>query len=130
MTEIVYKIRPPLGHDELNALFFASWPKHEEWDFSPILERSLLWVCVYADTQLIGYVNLAWDGGVHAFILDTTVHPDYRRQGIGAQLVKKAIDAAREHNLEWIHVDYEPSLEAFYLQCGFQPSAAGILRVK
>jgi GNAT superfamily N-acetyltransferase len=129
MTEIVYRVRPPVTNADLNPLFFVSWPKHEEWDFSPILERSLLWVCAYVETRLIGYVNLAWDGGVHGFILDTTVHPDYRRQGIGVQLVKTAIEAARQYDLEWIHVDYEPHLEAFYIQCGFRPSAAGILRM-
>ncbi len=130
MNEIIYKVRPPVSNAELNPLFAVSWPRHEEWDFSPVHERSLLWVCAYAGSRLIGYVNVAWDGAQHGFILDTTVHPDFRRRGIGVEIVKTAIEAARAYDLDWLHVDYDPSLEAFYVKCGFRPSAAAVLRMK
>ncbi|WP_374325439.1 hypothetical protein [Streptomyces sp. AP-93] len=31
---------------------------------------------------------MAWDGGAHAFVLDSTVHPDERRHGLGVRLVR------------------------------------------
>jgi GNAT superfamily N-acetyltransferase len=127
-NEITYRLSPPTTNDELNALFAVSWPEHTPIDFSPILQRSLAYVCAYAREQLVGFVNLAWDGGIHAFVLDTTVHPKQRRRGIGRQLVLTAADAARERGIVWLHVDYEPHLDSFYKGCGFQHTHAGLLR--
>lgn len=126
-----FRLSPSENNDRLNQLFLAAWPDHEETDFSYLSRHSLLWVCAYAeDESLVGFVNVAWDGGVHAFILDTTVHPDYQRQGIGVGLVQTAVNAARERDIEWLHVDYEPHLEAFYQACGFQPTLAGLIHLR
>jgi GNAT superfamily N-acetyltransferase len=125
---IRYAISPPLGNDALNGLFGPAWPDHHWTDFGPILSRSLAYVGAFADGELVGYVNLAWDGGIHAFLLDTTVHPRYRRRGIGRQLVGLALDEAAGQGITWVHVDFEPRLSPFYASCGFQPTAAGLWR--
>jgi len=75
-------------------------------------------------------VNLAWDGGVHAFLVDVTVHPDFRRRGIGQQLVKRAVEIARERGIEWVHVDFESRLRGFYQQCGFRYTEAGLIHLR
>lgn len=123
------RLSPPISDETLNALFSASWQGHAPRQFQPILQRSLVYVCAFGGDRLIGFVNLAWDGGAHAFLLDTTVHPDYRRQGIGSDLVRAALDAAREGGIEWVHVDYEPHLEGFYSRSGFRPTLAGLVRL-
>jgi len=79
------------------------------------------------ETRPIGYVNVAWDGRSHAFVLDPTVHPTYRRRGIGEQLVLSAIAAAREHGVVWVHVDFEPQLREFYVRCGIRATKAGVI---
>ena len=96
------------------------------------LERwSISWVSAYAGDELVGFVNVAGDGGVHAFLLDTVVHPHHQHRGIGAELVRRAADAARTAGCHWLHVDYEPELEGFYLgACGFRPTAAGLLSLR
>ena len=129
-SEISYLISPPTGNPELNALFAAAWPHHAASDFQPILARSLAYVCARAAGELIGFVNLAWDGGIHAFLLDTTVHPAWGRRGIGRSLVGQAVAVARERGMEWVHVDYEAELEGFYRDCGFQPTLAGLIRLQ
>jgi hypothetical protein len=54
-------------------------------DWRERLERhSLGWVCAWEDGMLIGFVNVVWDGGVHAFILDTVVAQHLQRRGVGA----------------------------------------------
>jgi GNAT superfamily N-acetyltransferase len=126
---IEYVISPAVGNAAMNALFAASWPDHREADFAPVLARSLLYVCAYSGDRLIGFVNVAWDGGIHAFLLDTTVHPDFQRQGIGIRLVREAADAAKARGIEWLHVDYEPHLDGFYRACGFEPTLAGLMRL-
>lgn len=127
---IEYRRSPAVTNAELNALFAAAWVNHNTSDFRPILERSLAYVCAYRGPDLVGFVNLAWDGGVHAFLLDTTVHPVVRRQGIGRSLVERAVLAARERGIEWVHVDYEPHLREFYRQCGFAHTEAGLIQLK
>jgi GNAT superfamily N-acetyltransferase len=77
-----------------------------------------------------GFVRLAWDGSVHAFLLEPTVLPAFRRRGIGRTLVKRVVAAARERGMQWIHVDYEPHLDAFYRACGVTPCAAPLIRLR
>jgi len=124
---VLYQIAPPVVNADLNELFKSAWPDHQWSNFYPILSKSLSYVCAYQGNQLIGFVNIAWDGGIHAFILDTTVHPIVRRQGIGMTLVKQAAKVAQERGVKWLHVDYEPHLTAFYRQCGFEDTAAGLM---
>jgi ribosomal protein S18 acetylase RimI-like enzyme len=108
--DVVYQLRADVSREALNALYDASWPAPQEQDLSPVLERSLTYVCAYHGERLVGFVYVAWDGRQHAFLLDPTVLPEYRRQGIGVRLVQVATAAAREAGCEWLHVDYEASL--------------------
>jgi GNAT superfamily N-acetyltransferase len=128
-SAVSYKISPPTSNAELNSLFAATWAHHTWGNFAPILARSLAYVCAYQAGTLVGFVNVAWDGGIHAFLLDTTVHPDHQRQGIGHCLVTQAAEEARRRGMHWLHVDYEPHLEPFYRGCGFTPTLAGLIRL-
>ncbi len=129
MTEIIYQLNPTVTHVDVNRLFAAAWSDHRDTDFTPVLSHSLAYVCAYSDNELVGFVNVAWDGGVHAFLLDTTVHPAYQRRGIGIKLVHEATAAAKARGIHWLHVDYEPHMDTFYKQCGFQPTLAGLMRL-
>jgi len=50
----------------------------------------VLYIAAFDGTQLVGFVNVAWDGGVTGFLLDTTVHRDHQRRGIGSALLREA----------------------------------------
>ena len=92
--------------------------------------HSLGWVCAWDGDELVGFVNVAWDGGVHAFILDTIVAAKARRRGIGTGLVAVAVQEARAAGCEWLHVDFEDHLLGFYFDaCGFVPTNAGLIRL-
>lgn len=127
--QISYRTSPPVTNLALNQLFDAAWEKHSARDFGSVIERSLAYICAFDGEQLIGFVNLAWDGGVHAFLLDTTVHPDYQRRGIGRTLVERAVLVARACSIHWLHVDFEPHLTDFYRGCGFVHTEAGLMRL-
>lgn len=134
MEAIRYELRPPLSNVELNALFRAGWapwqraPDTSDWQV--VLARSLAWVGAYAGDQLVGFVNVAWDGRDHAFLLDPRVRPDQRHRGVGRELVRRAAQAAREAGCEWLHVDYDAELTPFYDACGFRPTRAGLLALR
>ena len=125
---IELRIDPYPGNDALNALMASAWGNGPR-DFSPILSRSLAHVGAFDDQRLIGFVNVAWDGGIHAFIIDTCVDPDFRRQGIATALVETAKRLAGERGAEWLHVDFEPHLIGFYRKLGFAPTEAGVMKL-
>lgn len=127
---IEYRASFPVSDQELNTLFADAWPDHEWCEFAPLLTRSLGYVCAYHSGELVGFVNVAWDGGAHAFLLDTTVRSDMRRRGIGLQPVRHATDLARKAGATWLHVDFVPSLRAFYRECGFRPTEAGLIDLR
>lgn len=118
-----------MTNDELNKLFALSWPCHAAKNFQLLLRHSLTYLCAYRENQLIGFINVAWDGGIHAFILDGTVHPNLRRRGVGLELVRRAAEIAQKHGIGWLHVDYEVHLKTFYERCGFKSTEAGLLRL-
>ncbi|MFG1606490.1 GNAT family N-acetyltransferase [Actinoplanes sp. NPDC049265] len=93
------------------------------------LERhALTWVGAFDKGALVGFVQVAWDGGEHAFILDTAVDPAAQRRGIGIALVRAATAEARAAGCSWLHVDHEPHLDHFYRAgCGFRPTQAGLI---
>jgi GNAT superfamily N-acetyltransferase len=100
------------------------------WD--QVRPHALGWVTARrADGLLVGFVNVAWDGGDHAFLIDTKTRCDYQRRGIGTAVVILAAQQAKSAGCEWLHVDFSDELRAFYLDaCGFdRPSAAGIMNL-
>jgi GNAT superfamily N-acetyltransferase len=113
----------------LHADGFGATPLGGDGDWwSRVNRHSLGWVCARRDGRLVGFVNVAWDGGGHAFLLDTLVAAGLRRRGVGAHLVAVAAREARAAGCTWLHVDFEPHLRAFYLDaCGFRSTPAGVL---
>jgi GNAT superfamily N-acetyltransferase len=99
------------------------------WD--RIRPRSFGWVTARdADNHLVGFVNVISDGGDHAFILDTKTHGDHQRRGIGTRTVQLATEHAKAAGCEWLHVDFEPHLAAFYYDvCHFRPTDAGLIHL-
>jgi ribosomal protein S18 acetylase RimI-like enzyme len=101
-----------------------------EYDWLAVLRaHSLGWVCAFDGDELIGFVNVAWDGDEHAFILDTAVLRRYRRQGVGTRLVALAAERARAAGCHWLHVDFDDEgLRRLYFDaCGFRPTVAGLI---
>lgn len=123
--------RQPLAADALGDLLEPDTPAAEREDYTRLERHSLTWIAAFDGEELVGYANVAWDGGVHAFLLDPTVRPDRRRRGIGTRLVQEALAAVAEHpQVEWVHVDAPDDLmERFYFPAGFRPTRAGLVWV-
>lgn len=128
MAEIV--IDPFPAAESLAEFWRGAWGSEPPKNYQAVLERSLGHVGALDGDRLVGFVNIAWDGGVHAFILDTAVGPGFRRRGLATELVRVATDLARKRGAEWLHVDFEPHLTAFYRGCGFRPTEAGLIRLR
>lgn len=131
---IRYTWRDAFTDDELSALHAEGFGHQAvSIDRRSRLERhSLGWVCARpADGgPLTGFVNVAWDGGAHAFLLDTvvaTTGPAHRRRHPPDRRRRRRRRAA---GCEWLHVDFEPHLRGYYLDaCGFRTTDAGLFRL-
>jgi GNAT superfamily N-acetyltransferase len=99
------------------------------WD--QIRPHSLGWVTArLSDRSLAGFVNVAWDGGDHAFLIDTKTRRDLHRRGIGTMVVRLAAQRAKGAGCEWLHVDFGEELRPFYFDaCGFRPTVAGLINL-
>jgi GNAT superfamily N-acetyltransferase len=128
VSEIRYERRRPLEVARLAALFGAAWGNPKA-GYERVFGHSFTWISAFDEDELVGFANVAWDGDVHFFLLDTTVHPGWQGRGIGSGLVREAIDACRGHG-EWLHVDADEVLMTrLYLPAGFQPTPAGVIDV-
>ena len=81
------------------------------------------------DGQLVGFVNVAWDGADHAILLDTKTRglaaPRHRDRGGRRPLVMR-----RRRGVKWLHVDFERALAPFYFDaCGFRPTDGGLIHL-
>ena len=130
---ITYIWRGDFDNAEVNALHAEAFETRvfdaTEWNWVDLVHRhSLGWVVARDDALLVGFVNVPWDGLVHAWIQDTMVAARARHHGIGAELVAVAVREARRAGCEWLHVDFDEHLRPFYLDaCGFTPTSAGLI---
>ena len=101
----------------------------DEWNWLDLTERhSLGWVTARRQGILVGFVNVIWDGFVHAWLQDLMVARGSRRQKIGVGLVDAARAGAAAAGCEYLHVDFEEEMRSFYVDaCGFEPTGGGIM---
>jgi GNAT superfamily N-acetyltransferase len=132
---VTFEWRGAFTNAEMNALHAEAFAMRvfdeSEWNWQrQVSEHSLGWVLARddADGALTGFVNVPWDGLVHAWIQDTMVARAGRGQGIGTRLIEVATDAARAAGCEWLHVDFDDDLREFYFgACGFRPTNGGLI---
>lgn len=129
---IVLCWRGPLEDTEMVDLVAShgGTPAHGWWD--QIRPHSLGWVTARApDGTLAGFVNVVGDGGDHAFLIDTKTRGSFQRRQVGTRVVAFAAQQAKAAGCEWLHVDFDADLRAFYFDaCGFQPTDGGLIHLQ
>jgi len=130
-TDVAFAWRSAITDEELVELTLSHGGAAQRGWWDRVRPYSLGWVTARAhDGRLVGFVNVAWDGGDHAFLLDPKVRPVDQRQGIGTELVRIAALHARDAGCEWLHVDFDEHLAPFYLDaCRFAAAPAGVLHL-
>jgi GNAT superfamily N-acetyltransferase len=131
---ISYAWRGDFNNAELNELHAEAFETRvydeAEWNWTEQVQHSLGWVVARDDAGLVGFVNVVWDGLVHAWIQDTMVAGSARHRRIGTELVAVAVAEARSAGCEWLHVDFDDHLRPFYFDaCGFTPTNAGLIEL-
>ncbi|SIH06755.1 Acetyltransferase (GNAT) family [Mycobacteroides abscessus subsp. abscessus] len=130
---VIVEWRGEVTNDEINILHAEAFEHRvldDDW-LTPLETLSLGWVTARDAVGLIGFVNIIWDGGVHAFVEDTAVAVRARRRGIGRRLIEMAREHSTAAGCEWLHVDFDDHLREFYFDaCGFAPTNAGLMRLR
>ena len=132
----IFQWRGAFTNAEVNALHAEAFQTRlfdeSEWNWEELTRRhSLGWVVARHEAELVGFVNVLWDGLVHAWLQDTMVAVPARGQGIGTGLVARARDGAKAAGCEYLHVDFDDHLGPFYFgACGFTPTGAGLLSLE
>jgi GNAT superfamily N-acetyltransferase len=135
-VSITFEWRGKFGNAEVNALHAVAFETRvydeTEWNWQELVARhSLGWVVARDGGRLVGFVNVVWDGLVHAWIQDTMVAGDARHRAVGTRLVAVAREQARRAGCEWLHVDFDDDLGSFYIDaCGFRPAQAGLIALQ
>jgi GNAT superfamily N-acetyltransferase len=120
-------------HLEVNGLYAEAFETRVfaefEWNWRELTAKhSLGWVTARHDGQLVGFVNVLWDGLVHAWLEDVMVAAAARRQRIGVRLVHAARDGAARAGCEFLHVNFDERLRRFYIdECGFKAVCGGLM---
>ena len=130
-ADVAYVWRQPVTDDEMVDLVRSYGGQAAPGWWDQIRTHSLGWVVARdGDGLLVGFVNVAWDGGDHAFLVDTKTRGSHQHRGIGTRLVAVAVEHARAAGCEWLHVDFGEELGPFYVgACGFRPTPAGLVHL-
>jgi ribosomal protein S18 acetylase RimI-like enzyme len=111
---------------EVNELLATNhWDVKQIEKLEKILTNSWGWVTARDDSgTLIGFVHIISDGVRHALIARMIVHPDFRNQGIGTQIMNEVLKMLGENKLLPV-LTANPGKTGFYKKFGFETESAG-----
>ncbi|MDQ6698165.1 MAG: GNAT family N-acetyltransferase [Actinomycetota bacterium] len=129
--DLVYSWRDPVTDEEMVDLVDSHGGQSEAGWWDQVWPHSLGRLTARTTGGLLaGFVNVAWDGGDHAFLIDTKTRGGWQRRGVGTEVIQQAARHAKAAGCEWLHVDFEPGLAPFYFDaCGFAPTDAGLIHL-
>ena len=114
MPAITYKnLSKKFPAKKLKIFFNKSSPGKTLSQCQNIINHSSVIIGAYDNKRLIG-IGRSLDDKVYAFITNIIVNPDYRRKGIGSEIVKVLCDQLIKRNIKIIHCSAEKKLVPFY----------------
>ena len=83
-----YVERNPTTDEYEHLIASVGWKPRERRAIAIALEDSLFGVCAEVEGAAVGCGRVIGDGGLHLYLTDVIVCPDFQRQGIGARIVE------------------------------------------
>jgi ribosomal protein S18 acetylase RimI-like enzyme len=123
---IVVQLVSSWDNNEIADLYRAGGWWKEEYDPAALdsLIKGSFSFAVAVDTKTgkaIGMGRVISDGVSDGYIQDLVVLPEYRKSGIGREMVSALVGHCRQSGITWIALIAEPDTENFYLPLGFVP---------
>jgi len=108
--------------DDLDG-FFEGWPNPpEKSTFLKMLHGSQQVVVAKDGSEVVGFVTALTDGVLTAFIPLLEVLPEYRKRGVGKELVSRVVESLED--IYSIDLVCDEGLVQFYRELGFVPLRA------
>lgn len=138
--DIIGKLKPTFINDEWTYTeeiypqsYLNSYP-NEDNDYSSYIENPDKAVFLaYSDKECVGQIVLRKDWNKYAFVEDICVSRSSRGNGVGTALMQKAIEWAKEKELDGVALETQDNnLLAcrFYAKCGFGIGAVNTMLYK
>ena len=110
---------------EIAALYRAGgwWKEEHRAGDLPSLIRGSFAFAVATDEKTgraIGMGRVIADGVSDGYIQDVVVLPEFRKSGVGREIVSVLVDRCLQAGITWIALIAEPGTEKFYLPLGFR----------
>ena len=86
--------------------------------------QSLYVLSVWKDEELIGLIRLVGDGLTIIYVLDILILTNYQGQGIGTELMDRALAKFRDVRQKVLLTGEDPKQHRFYTRAGFKPVGA------
>ena len=98
------------------------WEEHYVAEaFIPgIVKNSTCFAGAFDHGRMIGMGRAVSDNVSDAYIQDVVVLDEYRRRGIGGEIIKILIRELKAKGIDWIGLIGEPGTEEFYARLGFE----------
>jgi ribosomal protein S18 acetylase RimI-like enzyme len=126
-TMIRYTEDPAEVDESMLDGFFVGWPRRpSKAQHLAVLRGSFRVVIAIDESRVAGFVNMISDGVLTAFIPWLEVLPQYQRQGIGTELMRRVLDCEQMYSIDLV---CDEPLLPYYARLGMTPiPGAGIRR--
>ncbi len=84
-----------------------------------IVSRTFCFAVAREEGGIIGMGRAVADGVSDAYIQDVTVLAEYRKRGVGGQIIRFLVANLQSRGIGWIGLISEPGYESFYEGQGF-----------
>jgi ribosomal protein S18 acetylase RimI-like enzyme len=126
MSKVEYEVVRSASIEEIVDLYKAgNW-----WQESPearavipgMIKGSFCFMVARSlDGRIVGMGRVISDGCSDAYIQDVVVLKEYRKQGIGQELIRRLAQFCTARKIGWIGLIAEPGTQEFYQELDFGP---------
>ncbi len=118
---IVYKPSKPELKEYRHLFESSGWTAISISDkaLRKAIDNSWYWVSAFDDKKLIGIGRLLSDGALYALVCDMIILPEYQKQGIGSEILKRLKDKCSKHNIQRVWLLSAAGRTEFYKKNGF-----------
>lgn len=123
--KISYTSEVPLAKNFKRLYDTTGWGpiERDESFYQRALQGSWFMCCGYAGDQLVGFGRVISDGGLHAFITEMIIAPEFQGNGLGRNLLDRLVAHCLAHGVTDIQLFCAEGKADFYVKGGFTARA-------
>lgn len=120
---ILYRDDHAIDLDQLTILFNAvGWERRttDRDRLAQLVRGSIFVVSAWEGDRLVGFARAISDGATNAYVSTVAVLPEYQKQGIGREIIRRLIEG-RDHLQFVLHANERAYPFYLHLDVGFEP---------